>query len=70
MSIAKYLIIAGLFLSGLGVLFFIFNKIGIHPGRLPGDIVYKKGNTTIYVPIMTCLLLSILFSVLIWLFKR
>jgi len=39
-------------------------------GRLPGDIHYSKGNATFYFPLATCLLLSIILSVVMWLFRR
>ena len=39
-------------------------------GRLPGDIVIRRGAWTIALPIVTCLLLSLLFSVLLSLFRR
>ena len=39
-------------------------------GRLPGDIHYTKGNFSFYVPIATCLLLSLLLTLILWLFRR
>ena len=39
-------------------------------GRLPGDIVYRKGNFTFYFPLVTCLLLSVILSLLLSLFRR
>ncbi len=39
-------------------------------GRLPGDIHWSQGNASFHFPIVTCLLLSILLSVLMWLFRR
>ena len=39
-------------------------------GRLPGDVVYRRGNFTFYFPLMTSILLSIVLSVLLWLFRR
>jgi hypothetical protein len=39
-------------------------------GRLPGDIVYHKGGTTFYFPLVTCLLLSLVLSLLLNLFRR
>jgi hypothetical protein len=39
-------------------------------GRLPGDIVVRRGNFTFAFPIVTCLLLSVLASLLLWLFRR
>jgi hypothetical protein len=39
-------------------------------GRLPGDIVIKRENVTVYFPLMTCLLISLLFSAIFWIFNR
>ena len=39
-------------------------------GRLPGDISIKRENFSLYFPLATCLLISALFSVIIWLFRR
>jgi Protein of unknown function (DUF2905) len=39
-------------------------------GRIPGDVVYRRGNFTFYFPLMTSILLSIVLSVLLWLFRR
>ena len=39
-------------------------------GRLPGDFVFKKGNVTVYLPFGTCLLLSIILTILFSLFSR
>jgi len=39
-------------------------------GRLPGDLIYRRGNFTFYFPLMTSILLSIALSLLLWLFRR
>jgi len=39
-------------------------------GRLPGDITVHKGNSTYYFPIVTCLLLSAVLSLLAWFFRQ
>lgn len=39
-------------------------------GRLPGDIFIQRGNFTFYFPLMTCILLSVVLSLLAWLFRR
>ncbi|MBI3934165.1 MAG: DUF2905 domain-containing protein [Acidobacteria bacterium] len=39
-------------------------------GRLPGDIVYRRGNFTFYFPLVTSILLSLLVTVLLWFFGR
>ena len=39
-------------------------------GRLPGDIVYKNDRVTLYFPIVTCIVLSVVLSLLLWLWRR
>jgi hypothetical protein len=39
-------------------------------GRLPGDIVIEKGNSSFYFPIVTCILISLVLTLLAWLFRR
>lgn len=63
---ARTLIVVGLVIAGLGVL----AMLGIPLGRLPGDFVYRRGNTTVYVPIATCVLLSVALTFLMMLFRR
>jgi len=53
-------------LAGLALTF--FGRIGL--GRLPGDLIYRRGNFTFYFPLMTSILLSIALSLLLWLFRR
>ncbi|HSM19743.1 MAG TPA: DUF2905 domain-containing protein [Hyphomicrobiales bacterium] len=65
---ARFLIIAGLALLVLGILWPWIGKLGL--GRLPGDIVVERENFTLYLPIMTSLILSLLLSALLWFFGR
>ena len=39
-------------------------------GRLPGDIVIERGNTSFYFPILTCVIISVVLSLVMWLFGR
>ena len=65
---ARFLIVMGLILLAAGVLWPFIAKIGL--GHLPGDIVFKRGNTTFYFPIVTSIVLSIVLSAVLWLFGR
>lgn len=65
----KMLIIFGIFILGIGLLLTLGGKIP-YLGRLPGDIVIKKGNFTFYFPIVTCILLSVLLTLIFSLFRR
>jgi len=66
----KILIYTGLFLILAGFIVIVLNRIGITPGKLPGDIIYKKGNTTFYFPIVTFIIISVILSLLFWIFKK
>src|SRR5262249_36606317 len=67
-AMARFLIILGLAILVIGLLWPYLTRIGF--GRLPGDIVIERDNATFYVPIMTCLILSLLFSLILWLVNR
>jgi len=65
----KTLIIAGIILVIAGI-FFIFGDKPVCFGRLPGDIVIQKKNFTFYFPAATCVLISIILSLVLFLFFR
>jgi hypothetical protein len=65
---ARILIVLGLVLLLAGLLWPYLSQIGL--GRLPGDIVIERENTTLYFPLMTCLLLSVLLSLVLWVVNR
>ena len=64
--ISRLLIVAGLVLVGIGVLI----KLGLPLGRLPGDIVVRREHSTFYFPIVTSLVLSVVLSLVAFLFRR
>jgi len=65
----KLLCIAGLVLIVLGAVLWKTGGLGGF-GRLPGDFVFHKGHSSFYFPLVTCLLLSLLLTLLAWLFRR
>jgi Protein of unknown function (DUF2905) len=68
-DLGKILVITGLAIAGLGaVLWLGWDKGWL--GRLPGDIHYTRGHFSFYFPIVTCVLLSILLSLILWLFRK
>jgi len=69
-SFGKLLIVIGFGLVVLGAGWMLLAKFGVQLGRLPGDIVWKKGNTTLYFPITTCVVISIILTFILWLFKK
>lgn len=65
----KLLIILGLALVALGLLLTFAGKVPLL-GKLPGDFRIERENISFYLPLGTCLLLSLLLSLLLWLFRR
>jgi hypothetical protein len=62
----KLLIVAGLAIAGIGLLIFL----GVPFGRLPGDIVVRRGSFNFYFPIVTCIVLSLLATLLLSFLRR
>ncbi len=69
MHVGKTLILFGLILVAIGFLLTFAGKIPF-PGKLPGDIRIERENFTFYFPLGTCILISLVFSLLVWLFRR
>ena len=65
---ARFLIMLSLVLLVAGLLWPLLSRVGL--GRLPGDIVIERENVTFYFPLMTCLLLSVVFSLVFWAVNR
>jgi len=63
------LILAGV-LAILGALLYFGGKLPLRLGKLPGDIIHRGEHTTLYFPIVTCLVLSAAFSFVFWLFSH
>jgi hypothetical protein len=68
-GLGKSLIILGIIIIAFGIFITFAGKIPWF-GRLPGDIHIKRDNFTFYFPLTTCILLSIFFSLIFWLFKK
>ena len=62
----RLLVVVGLAIAGIGLLMLV----GIPFGRLPGDLVYRRGNFAAYVPIGTSIVLSVLLTLLFVLLRR
>ena len=68
-EIAKALLICGAILISVGVVFFLGSKFfGL--GKLPGDIYIKKENFTFYFPIITCLIISLVLTLVFYLLRK
>ncbi|MBV9505122.1 MAG: DUF2905 domain-containing protein [Acidobacteriia bacterium] len=70
MGFGRLLITLGLVLVTLGVLVSFAGRLPFRIGRLPGDIYIQGKNSSFYFPLATCIVLSLLFSLVMWIFKR
>ena len=70
MSPGRLLIIGGIVLIVLGVLWTFGEKLPWKPGRLPGDIVIQRPGVSFYFPVVTCVILSVVLSLVMWIFNR
>jgi uncharacterized protein HemY len=62
----RLLVVVGLVIAAIGLLV----MMGLPIGRLPGDVSYRRGNTTFYFPLATSILLSIILTLLFALLRR
>jgi DUF2905 family protein len=68
MDIRRILIVAGVVLIAAGLLWPLIARLGL--GRLPGDIAIERDNVRFYFPIVTSLVISVVLTLLFWLFRR
>jgi len=68
-DLGRLLIVVGGALAAVGLVLMLAGKVPFL-GRLPGDIVYRKGGFTFYFPLVTCLLLSLLLTLVLRLLRR
>jgi hypothetical protein len=69
-ELGKIVMIIGIVLAISGVLLWKFPGWFGWMGRLPGDISVQKGNFSFYFPIVTCIVISVVLTLLSWLFRR
>ncbi len=65
---AKTLIVIGIIIIIIGLSWPLLQKLNL--GRLPGDFVFKSGNFRFYFPLTTSIIISLLLSLLFWIFKK
>ena len=63
----KILIILGIVILVIGLLYPYIKKIGL--GQLPGDVIFKSGNSTFLFPVVTCIIISVFLTIIFNLFK-
>jgi Protein of unknown function (DUF2905) len=69
-DLGRTLLLLGVVLVIIGALLYFGAKLPFRFGKLPGDIVHRGEHSTFYFPIVTCLILSVVFSFLLWLFSH
>lgn len=66
----RLILYAGIVLVVTGLAIILAERLGIRIGRLPGDIRIEGRRGAFYFPIMTCILISVILSLISWLFGR
>ncbi len=67
-AFGRLLLIGGGLIAFIGLLFLVFGRLGL--GRLPGDIFIQRENITFYLPLATMIIISIVLTLLVNLFRR
>lgn len=67
-DLGRIFVIVGMVIVVTGAL--LWSGYGGWLGRLPGDIRVERGNSGFYFPVVTCLVISVVLSLLMWLFRR
>lgn len=67
---ARLLMLTGALLFAAGLALHLLGRFDLPLGRLPGDFTYRGKHTTFYFPLATCLLLSLLYSLVMWFLRR
>lgn len=73
-SVGRLLLISGAALFILGLVVILAGRLDLPFGRLPGDIVFQRDNVTVYAPLVSCLVASVILTILLnlvfWLLRR
>ncbi|HEY6304003.1 MAG TPA: DUF2905 domain-containing protein [Terriglobales bacterium] len=69
-ELGRILVLLGVALVVIGGLVMLFGRTGLPLGRLPGDILYRGKNTTLYFPLASSILISIVLSIVLFLIGR
>ena len=70
MELGKVLVLLGALLMVAGVVVVLLGRTHFPLGRLPGDFLYRGKNTTVYFPLATSVVVSVVLSVVLWLVSR
>jgi hypothetical protein len=69
-TVGRALITFGVLLVVIGLALEFAPRLPFRIGRLPGDIYFHRGDTTFYFPIVTCVLVSVVLTLVLWIFNR
>jgi hypothetical protein len=69
-DLGKLLLILGAGIFVAGAVLLLAGRFNLPVGRLPGDIIYRGKSTVFYFPIVTCILVSVVLTLIFWLFGR
>jgi len=69
-ELGRALLILGGVVAIVGSLLYFGARLPFRLGRLPGDIIHRGEHTTFYFPIVTCLVVSVILSILLWIFSN
>jgi hypothetical protein len=66
----RALLALGLLIACVGAVLLFAGRMGLPLGRLPGDIIYRGKHTSVFIPLGTCILISVVLSALFYLISR
>ena len=69
-ELGKLLLFLGAIIILIGAVLLLAGRLHLPLGRLPGDIIYRGKNTVFYFPIVTCIVISLVLSLIFWLLGR
>ena len=69
-QLGRLLLSVGAMLILIGALFYLGPKLPFRLGRLPGDIIHRGEHGTFYFPLVSCLVISVVISLILWLFNQ
>ncbi len=69
-ELGKALLAIGLAIAALGAALLIGGRLGLPLGRMPGDIAYKGKHVSVFFPLGTCILISVVLALLLYLLSR
>jgi len=69
-QLGRLLLSVGAMLILIGALFYLGPKLPLRLGRLPGDIIHRGEHGTFYFPLVSCLVISVVISLILWLINQ